>query len=66
MLAFGETVSGKTHTLFGGEGDMQGLLPRAASALLAISVLDEEAAIDLLSAILVIVRGGVGELQKAI
>ena len=70
VLAFGETGSGKTHTLFGGEGDMQGLLPRAASALLgrgaslAISVLDihEEVTIDLLSANLdyVVVRGGVG------
>ena len=70
LLAFGQTGSGKTHTLFGGKGEMQGLLPRAASALLdrgaslAMSVLDihEEVAVDLLSPTLdyVVVRGGVG------
>ena len=70
MLAFGQTGSGKTHTLFGGKAEMQGLLPRAACALLdrgaslAMSVLDihEEVAIDLLSPTLdyVVVRGGVG------
>ena len=70
VLAFGQTGSGKTHTLFGGKGEMQGLLPRAASALLsqgasiAMSILDihEEVAIDLLTPTLdyVVVRGGVG------
>ena len=70
VLAFGQTGSGKSHTLFGGTGEKQGLLPRTTSALLskgaslAISVLDihEDVAIDLLSPHLdcVVVRGGVG------
>uniref|UniRef100_A0A1I7T343 Kinesin-like protein n=1 Tax=Caenorhabditis tropicalis TaxID=1561998 RepID=A0A1I7T343_9PELO len=33
LIAFGQTGSGKTHTMRGGEGDNEGIIPRAASYL---------------------------------
>ncbi|ULU12859.1 hypothetical protein L3Y34_015827 [Caenorhabditis briggsae] len=37
LIAFGQTGSGKTHTMRGGDGENEGIIPRAASFLFSAS-----------------------------